>query len=475
MKVLLPAAEVAPIIKLGGLGDVVGSLPKALEKIGVNVDVIVPFYPTAKVQDVKIFKAFDLEVPYDDTANLVEVYKTKLPDSNVDVLLLKNSKYFSRGGKDAFANKISETEMFAFFSRAVVEFVKAQFNTYDLVHCNDWHTGMIPHLLDDELAETRPAVLYTVHNLAYQGIGDQELVQNMGIVPGDHPLIDWDIADGDVNFMLQGITSSDYVGTVSPTYAKEILTPEYGGDLVDVLQVRESRVAGILNGIDTSSFPRDYTSHNWREAKKDHKAALLEKFGLTDPQKPLVSFIGRLDPNQKGLDILYEAIPSIVKAGGNFVLLGTGDAGWQDKLTKFAEQDDLRGAVSINIMFDVDLARKIYSGSDFLIVPSKYEPCGLIQMISMWYGTLPIVRATGGLKDSVTEGKTGFLFDDYSSQALIEAVNKALITYSGHGETSFDSMVVAAMQADFSWDSSAREYKKLYEKVHALRKEVANA
>ncbi|MDC0449241.1 glycogen synthase [bacterium] len=467
MKVLLPASEVAPIVKLGGLGDVIGSLPKALEKVGVNADVIIPFYPTAKVQDGQLYKSLDLEVPFNNTSNSVEVFKTKLPGSNVDVFLLRNKEYFVLGGKDAFINARPETEMFAFFSRAVVEFVKAEFNTYDLVHCNDWHTGMITHLLQDELEGARPATLFTIHNLGYQGIGDLSLVKEMGIVPGDHPLIEWDIADGDINFIQQGITSSDYVNAVSPTYAKEILTEEFGGELTDVLRAREGRLTGILNGIDYSAFPREFDESNWQTEKRKHKEVLIKELdlGTQNLKRPLLSFIGRLDPNQKGLDILVESIPGIVKAGGSFVLLGTGDSVWEEKLKKLAQKKSLAEFVSINIAFDIELAQKIYSGSDFLLIPSRYEPCGLIQMIAMWFGTVPIVHATGGLKDSVKDGQNGFLFDDYTSSALLNAVKTAVSTYSGQDDVSFEKIVEGALTEDFSWGKSAQEYKNLYERV----------
>jgi starch synthase len=244
MKVLLAASEAAPIIKLGGLGDVIGSLPKALEKLGVDVDIIVPYYPAAN-PPASTYKAFELSIPYGSDSHTVEVYKTRLPDSEVDVFLLKNARYFVYGGKEAFADNISETEMFVFFNRAVVEFIKAKFNTYDIVHCNDWHTGLITHLLVDELPDSRPRTLFTIHNLMYQGVGDPDLVKDVGITPGSHRLVDWDLEDGDVNMMLQGITSSDYVNAVSPTYAKEILTKKFGGGFAEILKAREGRLSGL--------------------------------------------------------------------------------------------------------------------------------------------------------------------------------------------------------------------------------------
>lgn len=466
MKVLIAASEVAPIVKLGGLGDVIGSLPKALEKINVDADVIVPFYPIAKTENIKVYKSQEVDVPFDNETHVVEVHKTKLPDSHVDVFLLKN-KIFAQGGQNAFANSISETEMFAFFNRSVVEFIKAGFNTYDLVHCNDWHTGMITHILSDELELERPATLLTVHNLSYQGWGETEIVEELGIIPGDHPLIDWDISDGDINFLLQGVTSSDFVSTVSQSYAKEILAKDLGGELAEILYARRGRLMGILNGIDYSAFPKDYDVSNWKLKKAPAKKKLIEKMKLEgDTKKPIFSFISRLDPNQKGLDILLDVIPHIVKEGGQFILLGTGDPAWHEKFKKLKEDKDLKDNISINIEFDVQLALDIYAGSDFKLIPSRFEPCGLTQMISMWYGTIPIAHATGGLRDSIDTEKNGFLFNVYDSKDFKKALNKAFQVF---GTENYDQMVETAMKEDFGWAKSAKKYEELYEKVIQIK------
>src|SRR3989344_5284135 len=369
---------------------------------------------------------------------------------------------FTKGGREAFANNISETEMFTFFDMAVVEYVKSEFNTYDLVHCNDWHTGLITHLLNDELGLERPATVFTIHNLLYQGKGGVDLVKDVGIYPGEHRLIDWDVSDGDLNLILQGITSSDYVNTVSPTYAREIVTQEFGKELSEVIKNREGRLTGILNGIDYSQFPRNYDAGNHAHAKKGYKENVQKELKLENFRKPTFAFISRLDANQKGLDILIKIVPEIVKNGGQFVLLGTGDKTWEENFAELNEKEDLRGNVSVNVKFDVALANQIYAASDFLLVPSKYEPCGLIQMIGMWYGSLPIVHEVGGLKDSVTDGVNGFSFDTYSSGRLLSAVQRAFKVYGTH---LMDSMIENAMKTDFSWDKSALEYKILYEKV----------
>ena len=460
MKVLLAASEVAPIVKLGGLGDVMGSLPKALEKIGVNVDVVVPFYPSAKISNLKVYKSLEIEVPFEQSIVTVEVFKTKLPDSNVDVFLLRNPAYFSVGGKTAFANNISESKMFAFFDKAVVELLKSEFNTYDIVHCNDWHTGFVTHLLEDEMGESRPRTLLTIHNLSYQGVGPESLVRDLGVVPGDHQLVAWDLDDNKINFLLQGITSSDYVSTVSPSYASEILFKDVGGELSEILQSRKDRLTGILNGIDYTLFKKSYGVSNWKQEKLIAKRSLQKKLGMrTNEAAPLFAFISRLDPNQKGLDILFDCVSGIIELGGQFVLLGTGDPTWENKFLTLADNR----AISISIDFDVDLANEIYEGADFILVPSKYEPCGLTQMIGMHYGTLPVVHGVGGLKDTVTEGKTGFVFNTYSVKELQRAINRACAVFKKNEK--YDEMVSSALKADFSWKKSAAKYKELYERM----------
>jgi starch synthase len=471
MKVLLAASEVAPIIKLGGLGDVAGSLPKAISKLGVDIDVIAPYFPFAHTDHMRVTKSIEMEVPYNGESNLVRVYRTKLPGTRVDVILLKNEKYFSGYGNQGVA-QVSESEMFSFFDRSITSFIESKFNTYDLVHCNDWHTGMVVHLLDDELHAERPATLFSIHNLMYQGLSKLEVLWKLGITPGTHPLIEYDIADGYLNFLQQGISSADYVNTVSPSYADEILRGDYGGDLTDVLQARQARFCGILNGIDYNGFPRLFDKTNWREMRPKLKDDLQKQLGLNiSAHSPIFSFVGRLDPNQKGIDILLDSVKNIVANGGQFVLLGTGAKEWEDKYMSLCDNPVLNGNISINLKFDNDLSQKIYSGSDFLLVPSKYEPCGLIQMIAMWYGCLPIVRDTGGLKDSVMDGHNGIKFTSYSTEDLNNAVNKAINTYNGQN---LDSMVCNALDTDFGWDKSAIQYKDLYQKVINIRKEARN-
>jgi len=468
MKVLLVGAEVSPLVKIGGLGDVMGGLPKALQKLGLSIDVIVPFYSNIEIQP-DFYKCFDLNVSFAGENFRVGVFKTKLPGSEVRVFMLKNDHFFSHGGIDAFSNNITETEMFMFFNKSVVEFIKSQFNVYDLVHCNDWHTGLITHLLNDELGMTRPATLFTIHNVIFQGVGEVSSIADVGLNCNDHPLIDWDVSDGDLNMMLQGVSSSDYISTVSPSYAEEILTEEFGGGLHDIFRSRKSRLVGILNGVDYSMLPRDYARYNVSQGKEDAKKLLCETLGVDKriphwQNVPIFSYIGRVDPGQKGLELLEDLFldPSF-EDRAIFVFLGKGDFGWEERFKKIKNRN-----LFVNILFDESLAIKMYAGSDFLLIPSKYEPCGLIQMMAMYYGTIPIARNVGGLKDTVKDGVTGFCFEKYVISDFKNAVERALDLYDNR--SALENLVHNCMSQDFSWDRSAKLYMKLYEKVVHIHK-----
>lgn len=468
LKILICASEVAPVIKLGGLGDVVGSLPKSLERIGVDADVVVPFFPSAKTESLRVYKSRDITVTYNNQIYEVGVYATKLPHSSVDLYMLKCDEFFSEGGKNAFLNSVEETRIFSFFSRCVVELIKGKFNTYDVVHCNDWHTGLITHILEDELSNFRPATIMTIHNLSYQGRGDARVVREVGLDPAHHRSIEWDITDGDVNLLMQGIMSADFINTVSPSYARELLSVDDGSNISDVLISRQDRFIGILNGVDYEAFPKDYDITNWQDKKVNDKKALMGELKLQEGDSPVFSMISRLDPNQKGLDIMLESVPEIVDKGGKFILLGSGNKEWEDKF-KAVQAELGEGKVSINTLFSPDLAIRIYKGSDFFLVPSKFEPCGLTQMIAMWYGSVPVVHAVGGLRDTVKEGKTGYLFNEYSSDSLKRSLTKCFNIYKS---TIHSDMIEACLKEDFSFNRSARAYKELYEKAVQIRKDA---
>ena len=456
MKVLFVSSEAAPFKKFGGLGDYSGSLPKALEKENVEVDLILPYYDDAKFEGLKVFEALTLFVPFNNDSIEVTYMKTKLPGSDVDVLMPRHKLTFS-------GDFLSDAEFYALFNKCVVEYIKARYNTYTVIHCNDWHTGFIVHLLEDELGKERPKTLLTIHNLGYQGVSSATIVKKLGFVPGEHQLLDYDMSDGNVNMLFQGITSADYLNTVSESYAKELQTKEFGGVFTDIFKQKAHRFSGILNGIDYTTLPRDFDLTNWQQAVPQHKKEIQEELGLQVGGRPLFSFISRLDPGQKGLDVLFDALDTIFSAGGQFILLGTGDPIWEGKFKELSEKYK-NNDISINIMFDVKLAQRIYQGSDFFFVPSKYEPCGLTQMMAMWYGVLPIVHAVGGLKDTVVNMENGFTYEDHTSKALSSSIGDALKVYKD--KKTMKSMIEAALKSDFSWDKSAKLYKNLYYKLH---------
>lgn len=461
MKILFAAAEAAPIVKMGGLGDVIGALPKALSSIKIDCDVIVPFYTTVDINKYPLYKHLDLTVSYGGKTYLSQVYRGKLPDSDVDIFLVKQDEFFDI--KKGYI--VNEVVPYSFFCRAVVAFIKEGYNTYDIIHAHDWHTGMLPHMLNDALGDSKPPVVFTIHNISYQGNTEMSILKDMDVDPSVHPSVLYDIQDGFLNFMQEALMNADYISTVSPSYASEILFSDISGDFSTILYDRRGRLTGILNGIDYKVMTRDFDINNWQIKKKNHKTDLLQKLKLTNIDLPLFSYISRLDPNQKGIDIMYASIETIVKEYGFFVLLGTGDKNWEGKLTQLEKDlnNKYGNKVSVNITFDTALADEIYRASDFFFVPSRFEPCGLTQMMAMYYGALPIVRDTGGLKDSVIDSVNGFKFKTYSSEELIQTVKRAMTFYSNN--QAFEQMVKTALNADFSWNASALEYKKLYQTV----------
>ncbi len=474
MKILFVGTEYAPILKHGGLGDVMSSLPLALQGLGHNVDVIIPYFPDVNLASYTSYKSLDLSVSFKDTVHTVSVFTARNTGDALDIFLLRSDLFDTTNyGKTP---RLSDVEIHAFFDLAVVAFLESQFNTYDVVHCHDWHTGLIPHLLRDTFGVERPATVFTVHNALYRGRGDSKFLEEVQLSREKHPLLAWDSTDGAVELLLQGIASSDYVSVVSPSYAKELLvSPDIPDDYVSVLKGRSSRIVGILNGIDYSHLPRYYDVHTYKQNKPRRKAHLYSKIVSNSAiplsewmQRPVISFVGRLDPYQKGLDLFKALIlhyTRISTLSPIFILLGTGDPLWESELLRLSQ-----GCPNFfaQIAFDTPLSYDIYSGSDFLFVPSRYEPCGLVQMISMFYGTPPIAHATGGLKDTIVSGVTGFLFENFDVNSAIGAVDKAISLY--RKDAFMHQMIRNCMFKDFGWGSSARAYVRLYDKALSLRK-----
>jgi starch synthase len=474
VKILFVVWELDPFFKLGGLGDVARSLPGALKTLGEDIRIVVPYYKVVKMGRNKKEKIGLLKFPYAGRNEKVEVWETIHPYTKVPAYFLKNKRYL---------DKATPVETWGFFDKAVVEVIKSNILNWqpEILHLNDRHCGLIPLLIKIDKLPIK--TLFTIHNLAYQGKSPITILKHMGIDPSVSEIVKWEIKSNQINFLLEGILNSDIITTVSPTYAKEIMSEEYGQGLNEVLKGMEGRVFGILNGIDTDWR---YTTHNkavrfpynskekkvdgkteyygWKDGKKLNKQFLQKKLGLKVIDNiPLICFIGRLDGKQKGLDIMHTMLRrTSTNPKFEFVILGDGDRDWEERyrwLSAFYPKD-----VSCNFRFDEILAYQIYAGSDFIVIPSLYEPCGLIQMIAMLFGTIPIAHKTGGLKDSIKEGSNGFLFSKYSSEALEKTVAKAVSLWKTD-RSEYDKMVINALKTDFTWTKSAKEYIYLYEKL----------
>ena len=465
MKILFVVWELDPFIKVGGLGDVAASLPRALSTLGIDIRIVIPFYKALKLgkSRKKFIKQFTLK--YADRLETVEIYEVAHPLSKVPVYLLKNRKYLDT---PVFP------DTFAFFDKAIVAMLGDNHLSFipEILHCNDLHASLIPLLLKENKIYIK--TMLTIHNLNFQGRTSLDILTKIGLDKSKCQVVQWEAESKKINFLLEGITHADIITTVSPTYAKEILTEEYGAGLEEVLRSKEGRIFGVLNGIDdhrreTMHLPHikhpNFFSPNfsWEEEKRLSKRYLQKKLGLrVDESIPLLAFIGRFDPKQKGIDILHKMLRTIDLKGYEFVILGKGDLEWEERflwLDTFYPKN-----VACTFVFNDILAHQIYAGSDFILIPSIFEPCGLIQMLAMSYGTLPIAHRTGGLIDSIKNGYNGFLFSNYSAETLRETVEKAVHIWQ-HEKKKYQEMEENALSTDFSWDKSAKEYLRLYEKL----------
>lgn len=478
MKVLFAIGELAPLAKVGGLGDVGGALPKALKKLNLDVRVILPKYE--EIDDTKFTSKkarYDLKVSYKGGFEPVGVYETVIPGSDVAVFLLHNEKYLSKGpmhfNGGAYNDSINERDRFAFFSKTVAQFssicaVTQECWIPDVIHCHDWHTGFVTPLL--KIAGIDKPSLFTIHNIAYQGSWGLDALSALEVDKSRLKAIEWDAADDNITMLLQGIINSDLVSTVSPAYAKEIMTSRFGEGLQDVLKGKEGRVFGILNGIDYSIWDpaadafldRKYSISDYREGKMANKKALMDELGFDpDYESPLLGFVARLT-DQKGIDLLIPICSDLVEEGFHIVILGMGEKDLEDKLSQASKRLGLSSHFKAVIKFDEELAHKIYAASDFFLVPSRFEPCGLTQMIAMKYGSLPIVHEVGGLKDTVKNELNGFTFKEFSSKIFLETLKRAYQVYKKEDE--MEKIIKKAMNEDFSWENSAGKYLELYER-----------
>jgi starch synthase len=483
LKVLFTASEVDPFRKTGGLADVAGALPKALKRRGIDVRVVMPLYQGIRWHELDRLDG-TVAVPMWWGTARAAVRLGRLPGSEVPIYFLEYNRYFDRPylygpPGDAYPDNL---ERFSFLSRAALEVSKALGFIPDVLHAHDWQTALGPVYLNT-VEWAKPlhgaASVFTIHNLAYQGNFDGGAMFITGLGREHYNSSEFEHF-GDLNLMKAAIAHSTMLSTVSPTYAREIQTPEFGFGLDGVLAARNGDLRGILNGIDIEEWNPAHDPHlpvpfdaRRLAGKAKDKAALQAEVGLpARPDLPLYGVVGRLTP-QKGYDVLARALDRLLSWDLQMVLLGSGD---QEAERFFAATSEARAdRFRATIGFDNGLAHRIEGGSDFFVMPSRFEPCGLNQMYSLRYGTLPIVRATGGLVDTVQSydeaggGGTGFMFQDLTAGALADTIGWSLSTYY-HRPKHVTAMRKRAMAQDFSWERAAAEYERLYLDAYQRRR-----
>ncbi len=486
MKIAFVASEAVPYSKTGGLADVVGALPKALAKLGHQVEVILPRYRMTK--SARALPEFaSLTIPFPASFKFAAVEAGTDPAAP-QTLLVDCPEYFDRDGlyQAAGQDYPDNAERFAAFSLAAIEFLKRSEEPPAVIHCHDWQAALVPIYLRHTYARDpffkKTATLFTIHNLAYQGVFPPALLPRLGLSMDLYTMEKLEFY-GKVNPLKGGILFSDYISTVSRKYADEIQTIEFGCGLEGVLRARAGRLRGILNGVDYEAWnpatdnliPAHYTPEN-TEGKKISKKALLEKMGALKPQlaKPVIGIVSRF-ATQKGFDLIEAVAPKLMAMDLYIAALGTGEPRYEELFRKLAVEFPQKFLVKV--AYDNALAHLIEAGSDFFLMPSQYEPCGLNQIYSLKYGTVPIVRATGGLDDTIEpfdgQAGTGFKFHEYQPAALLACIEQALEAY--RHPAAWRRLVQNGMSKDFSWDRSAREYVALYETLAGARKTASLA
>ncbi|RJP73897.1 MAG: glycogen synthase GlgA [Candidatus Abyssobacteria bacterium SURF_17] len=482
MRILLAASEMVPFSKTGGLADVAGALTKALSRLGHEVIAVTPLYKSVKE---KGFAIEDIDcpfgVPISNREEYGEIFRATL-DNGVTVYFIGKAAYYDREQlyRTQQGDYPDNAERFIFFSKAVLELCKVLKINPDVIHCNDWQTGLVPlylHTLQSrEPVFQNTATVFTIHNIGYQGLF-WHLDMHLTNLPWDLFMPDGIEFYGKINLLKAGIIGADILNTVSPRYAREIQTPEFGAGLEGILRKRSDRLFGVLNGVDYDEWNPEsdkYLVANYGPADLSGKAQckrdLAEQFGLpVSDHMPVIGVVSRLD-NQKGFDILAPVMDDIVEQGYQFVLLGTGDKEYHALFEKLAKKHAKR--VGVKLLFSNELAHKVEAGADIFLMPSRYEPCGLNQMYSLKYGTVPLVRATGGLDDTVVDyaaspaNGNGFKFEEYSSTALLAKLAEARKFYENPEE--WNRIIQNGMACDFSWDASAGRYEELYQKALSL-------
>jgi starch synthase len=481
MRITFAASEGVPFSKTGGLADVVGALPKFVAALGHEVSVFLPRYKVTKLKQERIAIA-NLSIPMKDYLLFCQIIDGGKHDG-VQFYFVDHPEFTSREGiyGDSRGGYVDNDERYAMFSRAVIEASK-QLRVPDVFHVHDWQTSLIPVLLRTlyayDASFSRTATVLTIHNIGYQGTFPSSTMLKI--------LLPWSLFTMDklefydqVNFLKGGIVYSDYVTTVSKTYAKEIQTPEYSFGLADTVAKRRNHLVGIVNGVDYGEWdpstdqyiPARFSAKDM-SGKSECKRALLKEYGLSDDkfETPLVSIISRFAA-QKGFDLLEHALVQLLSEDLVLVVLGTGDRHYEALFRTLARR--YPDHLCVKIAYDNRLAHLVEAGSDIFLMPSHYEPCGLTQIYSMRYGTAPVVRATGGLEDTVeqwnpkTKTGTGFKFAGYNARELRAAMRQALETYENKED--WRKLMLNGMQENYSWEQPAREYVEVYEKARQVR------
>jgi starch synthase len=467
-----------PFAKTGGLADVAGALPKALKKIGVDVRVILPKYKGVEEKGFPMrYNNHTYTVPISQSSVSGEVVESEY--DTIPAYLIEKDEYYYRDHlySTQDGDYLDNAERFIFFSKSILEAIKVTGWVPDVLHCNDWQTGLVPLFLrafyKEDPALSRIATLFTIHNLGYQGLFwhyDLHLL-NLGWEYFTPECLEF---YGKINFLKAGIVSSDIISTVSKKYSEEIQTAEFGSGLDGILRKRRARLFGIVNGIDYDEWSPEkdrliaanYTPDSL-SLKAKNKAALQKAFGLPARKEvPLVASISRL-ADQKGFDLIAEALEAMVSMGVQYVLLGTGERKYHELFTQLAEM--YPDSFSVKIAYDNALAHLIEAGADMFLMPSLYEPCGLNQIYSLRYGTVPVVRGVGGLEDTIRDDagqpdrSTGFKFYEYTVEAMLGALRRATKAYLA--KDAWSALVKRCMNEDYSWEKSAAEYAALYRKA----------
>lgn len=473
MKVLFIAAEAAPFVKVGGLGDVMGALPKELMRQGMDVRVVIPYYKSIgkRRSDIVYQKHFYVDLAY--RSHYCGIFETQV--EGVTFYLLDNEYYFWR---DRVYGEFDDAERFAFFSRAALSLMKEVDFQADIVQANDWHTSLSViylnrHFKPRDLFYINMKTLISIHNIEFQGKFSPDILSSVfGLGEEERTVVSY---DGCINLLKGAIQLADKVTTVSETYGREILNPYFSFGLHNILLREKQKIRGIINGIDTELFDpatdpslfENYDKSSYRQKKKKNKSTFQEAYALKkDETVPMIAMVSRLT-SQKGMDLVMAVAEELVEMDIQFVLLGTGDKNYEYAMANF--EWNHRDKVRSIIKFSTSIASQLYAASDLFLMPSKQEPCGLSQMIAMRYGSIPVVHRIGGLKDTVipfneeTGEGTGVTFESYNAHDMLDAIRRAVAFY--HNEKNRERIIENAMSQDLSWRKPANDYRKIYEEL----------